>query len=112
MNKDIEKIVATCEVCLKHDKVPIVNNQANATHIDNIFDRWGIDVVNGLPLSEHGYSSILVVVEYLTKFAWAFPLKHKSAQEIAQHLTTLICSFGPPKTLLSDQGKEFFKYFD
>ena len=50
---------------------------------------------------------MLVVIEFLTKYAWAFPLKHKSAEEIAAHLTTLICTFGPPGCLLSDQGKEF-----
>jgi hypothetical protein len=84
-----------------------INNPATALNIDNIFDRWGIDITGGLPVTDEGFHAVLTVVEYLTKFAWAFPLKTKSADEIVKHLQTLICTFGPPGTLLSDAGREF-----
>ena len=107
MEKQIDDLISLCEVCIRYDKIIRQDNPATAIHIDNIFERWGLDVVSGLPLSKEGYSAILVVIEYLTKFPWAFPLKHKSAEEIAGHLMKLICTFGPPNCLLSDQGKEF-----
>jgi len=107
MEKFIHDTISVCDICIRHDLVVKIENPAAALNIENIFDRWGIDIVGGLPLTDEGYSSMLVVVEYLTKFAWAFPLKTKSAPEIAAHLTTLICTFGPPLCLLSDSGKEF-----
>ena len=107
MEKFIHDTISVCDICIRHDQIIKLDNPAVALNIDNIFERWGIDIVNGLPLTDEGYCSMLVVVEYLTKFAWAFPLKTKSAAEIAAHLTTLICTFGPPSCLLSDSGKEF-----
>ena len=67
----------------------------------------GIDITSGFPLTKEGYHAVLTVVEYLTKFAWAFPLKTKSSEEIFKHLQTLFCTFGPPNTILSDAGREF-----
>ena len=107
MEKFIHDTISVCDICIRHDQIIKLDDPAVALNIDNIFERWGIDIVNGLPLTDEGYCSMLVVVEYLTKFAWAFPLRTKSAAEIAAHLTTLICTFGPPSCLLSDSGKEF-----
>ncbi len=107
MRKLIDELVSLCDICIKHDKLKLINNPAVALNIDNIFDRWGIDVIMGLHTTNDGYHAILTVVEYLTKFAWAFPLKTKSADEITKHLTTLICTWGPPSCLLSDMGREF-----
>ncbi len=107
ISKDAHQLVNSCDICLKYDKIRLVNNPATAISIDNIFDRLSMDVVSGLPRTAEGYHAIFVIVEYLTKFAWAFPLKHKSAEEIATHLMGFICTFGPPNCLLSDQGKEF-----
>ncbi len=45
----------------------------------------GMDMVMGLPTTNEGYHAKLVVVEYLTKFAWAIPLITKSAEEIVKH---------------------------
>ena len=107
MRKFIDDVISQCDICIKHERLKLVNNPALALNIDNIFDRMGMDIVMGLPTTHDGYHAILVVVEYLTKFAWAFPLKTKSAEEIVKHLTSLICTWGPPNCLLSDMGKEF-----
>ena len=107
MQKDIEKILALCDVCIRHDKIIKQGNPAQAINIDTIFQRLGIDCITGFPMSKNGYSILLVIVEYLTKFAWAFPMKTKSADEIGKHLQTLICTFGPPGTLISDAGRDF-----
>jgi hypothetical protein len=48
----------------------------------------GMDIEMGLPVTIEGYHAILVLIEYLTKFAWAFPLKTKSAEEFVKHLST------------------------
>jgi hypothetical protein len=107
MIKTIDQIIATCEICLKFDKIKAVNNPAIPSFIDNVFDKIGIDLINGLPESAEGFQIILVIIEYVTKFAWAIPLKTKAADEIAQHMLNHICTYGPPKCIISDQGTEF-----
>ena len=44
--------------------------------------------------------------DHFTKFSWAFPLTSKKAAEVASHLLDVFCSFGAPKILQSDNGKE------
>ena len=107
MRKDVEKVVKSCSTCHRNQKVPHKEHSAIALAVTNLFDRIGIDLVLGLPLTKENYNGILVITEYLSKFPYAVPIKSKSAQEIAEKLFEYISIFGPPKVLLSDQGKEF-----
>jgi hypothetical protein len=66
-----------------------------------------MDLVLGLPVTERGHNGILVISEYLTKFPVVFPIKSKTAAETAAHLWSFMCTYGPPRELLSDQGREF-----
>ena len=49
----------------------------------------------------------MLITEYLTKFPHGFPIKTKTAQEIAERLFEYIALFGPSDLMLSDMGKEF-----
>jgi len=50
---------------------------------------------------------VLVISEYFTKTVKIYPIKTKSAEEIAGKLWLWIAQFGPPKSIISDQGREF-----
>ena len=107
MIEDIINTVKECLTCQRHQKVKPINHSAQALAVSGIFDRIGIDLVFGLPVTEEGYKGILVITEYLTKFPCAYPIKSKQAEEIAEKLWEFISYFGPPKVILSDQGTEF-----
>ncbi|CAF3196073.1 unnamed protein product [Rotaria socialis] len=53
------------------------------------------------------YCWILNCIDHFSKFSWAFPLKTKSADEVATRLRELFFVFGPPRLLHSDNGREF-----
>ncbi|CAF0810356.1 unnamed protein product [Didymodactylos carnosus] len=53
------------------------------------------------------YLWILNCVDHFSKFSWAYPLKSKSADEVARRLKELFFVFGPPRLLHSDNGTEF-----
>jgi transposase InsO family protein len=53
------------------------------------------------------YCWILNCIDHFSKFSWAFPLKNKSANEVAVKLRELLFVFGPPRLLHSDNGREF-----
>ena len=107
MIKDIEFIVGNCMQCLRHQKTPINEHPALAIPISGIMDRIGMDLVFGLPETSEGYVGLCVITEALTKYPYAVPIKTKSAMEISRQFFKYITIFGPPKEIITDQGKEF-----
>ena len=73
----------------------------------NVFDRIGIDLVLGLPVTEEKFVGILVITEYFTKFPYVVPIRLKEANEITTRLFEYFSHFGPPRIMQSDQGPEF-----
>lgn len=107
IDDDVKNYVSKCIKFHKFNKVKKYSAPALALPIKGIFDRIGIDLVSGLPLTSDGYKGIMVITEYLSKYPYAVPIRSKSADEIAEKLWVYISIFGPPKELLSDNGKEF-----
>ena len=75
MYRDIHAYVETCEVCQQikrpvNARVPPLRPQP--TH--DIFQRWHIDILSGLPTTKDKYKHILLVVDSYTEWCEAFPL--------------------------------------
>ena len=49
------------------------------------------------------------MTEYLTGKPSVKPIRSKEASEIVEVFWEYCCLYGPPKTLLSDQGNEFYQ---
>ena len=107
MIKEIWRVIRCCTTCQRHQKIKPLSHPALALEVDSIYDRIGLDLVLGLPQTAEGYIGILVITEYLSKYPYAVPIRSKTAEEIARHLLTFISMFGPPKIILTDQGREF-----
>uniref|UniRef100_A0A914YWH1 Integrase catalytic domain-containing protein n=1 Tax=Panagrolaimus superbus TaxID=310955 RepID=A0A914YWH1_9BILA len=62
-----------------------------------------------MPLSEEGFKYILVIVDHFTKFAAAWPLKTKTAEEVASKFLENWClrEVRFPGHIISDMGLEF-----
>jgi len=74
-------------------------------------DLWQADLVEMRPYTRfnRGYYYILTVIDVLSKYAWAVPLKSKSGNDVATVIAKIIrddkrC----PKNLQTDRGKEFY----
>lgn len=74
-------------------------------------DLWQADVVEMRPYSRSnkGYNYILTVIDVLSKYAWAVPLKSKSGNEMSETIAKIIrdgerC----PTNFQTDRGKEFY----
>ena len=70
------------------------------------FDKIAIDLV-ALDPSASGYCAVLTVVDYVTRWASAYPLADKMAQSVAAKLLWFFADFGVPRVVVSDNGKEF-----
>ena len=69
------------------------------------FAQWGMDLVG--PLSGANKCFLMVLTEYLTKWAEVYPIPNKKTTTVFKCLKKLIGRFGVPKTIISDQGREF-----
>ena len=80
-----------------------------------VFDRdeqWQMDLVDMQKLSRwnKGNKYLLTVIDVLSKYAWAVPIKSKSTQEMIRGLTRIYQQASPrrPLRVQTDQGKEFY----
>jgi len=72
------------------------------------FSRIHLDHIGPLPVTPEGYHHLLVVIDATTLWAEAFPVKSTTAEETANILyREIICRFGAPKAIHSDQGTAF-----
>ena len=107
MLQDITGFIKACDACQRNESSQVLDHEARNLPISGIFDMIGIDLVFGLPKTSDGFTGLMVVTEYLSKYPFVKPIKTKSALEIAHLLWEYVCLFGPPKVILSDQRKEF-----
>ncbi|XDV11184.1 hypothetical protein PO909_000192 [Leuciscus waleckii] len=66
-----------------------------------------MDLIGKLTPTENGNQYICVIIDYMTKWPQAYPLKTKAAREVADCLLKFVHQFEAPKRVLTDQGKEF-----
>jgi len=72
------------------------------------FFRWGIDILGPFPISVRQFKFIVVVVEYFTKWIEVEALTTITAEKITKFVwRSIICRFGVPKELISDNGTQF-----
>ena len=107
MINDITNYIKKCTICIRADAVRPIHHAALALDVTGIFERVGIDLSFGYPTTVDGFKGILVLIEYLSGYVMIYPIKSKSAEEIAKLLKNYISIFSPPKSILSDLGNEF-----
>lgn len=68
------------------------------------------DLVEMIPYKaqNRNFKYILTVIDIFSKFAWAIPIKSKTAADVADGMKKVFASGRIPKNLHTDQGKEFF----
>ena len=71
-------------------------------------ERMAVDIVGPLPRTKNDNLYIVVIVDYFTKWAEAFPIPDKQTYTVAEVVVTEVVSrLGTPLRLHSDQGGEF-----
>ena len=67
----------------------------------------GMDLVGPLNETPRGNKYIVTLTDYFTKWVEAAPLPDKSAASVAQFIYSVMCRYGHPEVLSTDQGREF-----
>ena len=107
MKHDCEEVAKNCLICQRTNPTPPTYNHLQPIDANKPFDHIQIDLVTDLPTSPFEFSHVLDTTDVASKFTILRPLKSKSATEVATQLMDIFSTFGPPKILQSDQGREF-----
>ncbi|CAM4850035.1 unnamed protein product [Rotaria magnacalcarata] len=109
MWKDIYNYVAACQECQRFK----YNNRPMATpmQLHEVLEPWhtiGIDLMGPFPTTSRQKKSLLVIVDYFTRWIELFPMRTTTSTNIAQILINEVFSrYGLPKYILSDNGPQF-----
>lgn len=80
-------------------------------HVSNFNDLWEVDLMDlrSLASENNGYTFVLVVIDVLSKYAFAEPLEKKNATCVCEGFKKILerAEGRLPITLQSDRGKEF-----
>jgi len=109
MRRDVAHYIRACTLCQQYK--PSNMKPGGLMQPIIVSEPWhtvGIDVTGPLPKTRRGNRFILVVVDYFTKWVELFPLQCTKAAVIAQlFLDDVICRFGFPVRVISDNGAQF-----
>jgi hypothetical protein len=77
------------------------------------WEEIGMDFIVGLPQTRHGYDSIWVIVDRLTKVAHFIPVKttYTGAKLAELYMSRIVCLHGVPKKIVLDRCTQFTSRF-
>ena len=107
--KDETDLVRRCKIFQEHAKISRLPSKP-LTSITSLwpFQQWGLDILGPLPICKGQCKFIIVAVDYFTKWAEAKPLATITEQKIRNFVwQAIICRFGIPRALVSDNRKQF-----
>ncbi|XP_042387010.1 uncharacterized protein LOC121978780 [Zingiber officinale] len=107
--EDAARTVATCLSFQKyHNFSHRPTEELKTSTVSCPFDQWGMDIVEPFPMAIGQWKFLLVAVDYFSKWVEAELLvkiiKQMVKKFIWQHI---ICQFGIPRPLVSDNGQQF-----
>ncbi|CAK1581105.1 unnamed protein product [Parnassius mnemosyne] len=75
----------------------------------DIYDLWQADLIDMQLVSKENknFRFILTVIDTVSKYAWAFPIKTKSKEDVCYNFMKLLKT-RVPKNLQTDNGTQFY----
>lgn len=110
MKADIATFIENCRPCQlkKLVRAKVRQPMILTDTPDAAFDKISMDIMGPLPTTRMDNTYILTIQDLLTKYSLAIPLRQANAIHVADAFTNeLICVFGAPKAILTDQGSHF-----
>ncbi|UYV70389.1 K02A2.6-like [Cordylochernes scorpioides] len=107
--EDVENWCRRCTTCAA-SKGPQTRSRGKMReyNVGAPFERIAIDVAGPFPVTEDGNKYLLVAMDYFTKWPEVYAIPNQEAATVARVLVdNLICRFGVPLELHSDQGRNF-----
>jgi hypothetical protein len=109
MIRDAKEMVRVCDACQRFTRVS--NSPPEYLHSVTSpwpFAKWGVDIVGPMPPGKGNRKFIVVAVDYFTKWVEAEALAAITIENVIKFLwKSVICRFGIPYAMVTDNGKQF-----
>lgn len=107
--KLIESYIRSCHTCQKYSKNNILQVPGYTPQAADIFSRWSIDFAGPFPPDTHtGDRYAIFAVDFLSRWVEARATNTADAATAATFIyEQIVCRYGPPASLHSDNGSHF-----
>jgi hypothetical protein len=104
--QDATALVARCEACQFHSKKLHQPAQALQTiPLSWPFSVWGLDILGPFPHATGGFEYLYVAIDKFTKWPEVEAVRKVTAQSAIKFLKGLVCRFGVPNRIITDNGQ-------
>jgi len=114
--EDVKTVVKICQQCQMVRRVGSIcseDEELKSIPICDLFHRVAMDTARPLPKTKSGNKYILVAIDHYSKWCEAKPVVDHGAKTIARFLEdNIICRYGVPKFVLTDNGREWAAKFN
>jgi hypothetical protein len=87
--------------------------EMKSIHVYDLFYKVALDTIGPLPKTKNGNKYVLVAIDHYSKWCEARPIKDHDAPIAAKFLEEeIICRFGVPKLIFTNNGSEWMAEFD
>lgn len=110
LTSQVRTYVAQCVTCkeTKATSQMLRPPMGQAFLTERPFQRLYVDLLGPYPRSKAKNTTILIVLDHLTKFVWLKPLRTATANAITMYIESEIFHiFGIPESILTDNGVQF-----
>jgi hypothetical protein len=115
MKWEIAKYVSECDTCwrVKADHLTLARNLQPLSIPEWKWENICMDFIVGLPHTSHGYNSIWVIIDRLTKSAHFIPVSttYRVRQYAELYMSHIVRYHIISKTIISDRGSIFVAHF-
>jgi hypothetical protein len=115
MKREIAKYVSECDTYrrIKTNHLRPARNLQLLSIPEWKWENICMDFIVGLPRTSHGYNSIWVIMDHLTKSAHFIPMTttYWVRQYAELYISNIVRYHGIPKTIISDRGSIFVAHF-
>jgi hypothetical protein len=109
MSKEASTLVQACEACQRYAS-NITRPPAELTPMMSAwpFTQWGIDLIGPLPKVKLQRRFVVVAIDYFSKWIEARALSVTTTKHIKAFIKEqILCRYGVPRVLISDNGPQF-----
>jgi transposase InsO family protein len=109
LEKDFRNYIISCAKCQRaRGSLPPAHPCQPLPPVGHPFERWGIDFVQNLPLTEAKNRHIITCIDYATRWVVAEPVQRMDSESVIKFLyLRIFMNYGIPFEIVSDRGGSF-----
>ena len=108
MRATVREHVGACPLCMLYSQRQERPEAGQMPVPPRPHHTWGIDLTGPFPISNKGNKYLLTIIDHLTGWGEAIPIKDKTNDSVWEAFNReIIARYGVPTVVLTDQGGEF-----